>query len=221
MGRFALRRSVFRQDGRPHQLLVLTDLSRALREEEREAWQRLVRVLGHELNNSLAPIKSLAGSLERLLAREPLPEDWRDDSLRGLGVIAQRADALTRFLDAYAKLARLPPPRRQATDLGALIRRVATLERRVVVAVESGELLVSIDADQVEQLLINLILQRGGRRALRGQSTGGNVGSRGALLEPGPQEVEVLVTDAGPGLANSANLFVPFLPPSPRAVASD
>lgn len=216
MGRFALRRSLFRQAGRPHQLIVLTDLSRALREEERQAWQRLVRVLGHELNNSLAPIKSLAGSLESLLAREPLPEDWRDDSLRGLGVIAQRADALTRFLDAYAKLARLPPPRREATDLGALIRRVAAFERRVAVAVESGvDLLIPIDADQVEQLLINLV-----RNAVDAVLTGGGPAGKesGAVTmswNRGPQEVEVFVTDAGPGLANSANLFVPFFTTKP------
>src|SRR5206468_1721189 len=61
-GRWGVRRSTFREHGLPHELLVLTDLSRTLREEERRAWQRLVRVLGHEMNNSLAPIKSLAGS---------------------------------------------------------------------------------------------------------------------------------------------------------------
>lgn len=117
---------------------MLTDLSRALREEERQAWQRLVRVLGHELNNSLAPIKSIAGSLETLLSRNPLPEDWREDSQRGLGVIAQRADALTRFLDAYSRLAKLPPPRRQATDLSVLVGRVAALETRVPVSILAG-----------------------------------------------------------------------------------
>src|SRR5260370_950677 len=63
-GRWGIRRSTFRERGLPHELLVLTDLSRTLREEERRAWQRLVRVLGHEMNNSLAPIKSLAASLE-------------------------------------------------------------------------------------------------------------------------------------------------------------
>src|SRR5437773_4663844 len=72
-GRWGIRRSTFREQGLPHELLVLTDLSRTLREEERRAWQRLVRVLGHEMNNSLAPIKSLAASLESLLRREPLP----------------------------------------------------------------------------------------------------------------------------------------------------
>ena len=67
--RWLVRRSMFRQNGVPHTLLVLSDVSRALREEERSAWQRLVRVLGHELNNSLAPIKSIAGSLHTRISR--------------------------------------------------------------------------------------------------------------------------------------------------------
>jgi len=65
--RFLLRRSSFRQGGFPHQLVVLSDASRALHEEEHDAWKRLVRVLSHEINNSLAPISSVAGSLEQLL----------------------------------------------------------------------------------------------------------------------------------------------------------
>src|SRR5437868_14779517 len=115
-GRWGVRRSTFREHGLPNELLVLTDLSRTLREEERIAWQRLVRVLGHELNNSLAPIKSVAGSLENLLRRDPLPADWHEDARSGLNVIATRADALSRFMEAYARLARLPPPQKEETD---------------------------------------------------------------------------------------------------------
>src|SRR5450755_3281635 len=111
-GRWGVRRSTFRERGLPHQLLVLTDLSRTLREEERNAWQRLVRVLGHEMNNSLAPIKSIAGSLESLLRREPPPADWQDDARSGLKSIATRADSLSRFMQAYARLAKLPPRKR-------------------------------------------------------------------------------------------------------------
>jgi len=101
----------------PHELLVLTDLSRTLREEERRAWQRLVRVLGHEMNNSLAPIKSIAGSLEKLLQRKPPPDDWHDDAQSGLKSIAARADALSRFMEAYARLARLPPRKKRMSSL--------------------------------------------------------------------------------------------------------
>src|ERR1700704_1333134 len=137
-GRWGVRRSTFRERGLPHQLLVLTDLSRTLREEERNAWQRLVRVLGHEMNNSLAPIKSIAGSLESLLRREPRPDDWQDDARSGLKSIATRADSLSRFMEAYARLAKLPPPQREQINLGELIRRVISLETRLSIDIRPG-----------------------------------------------------------------------------------
>src|SRR2546423_4089929 len=119
-GRYDVRRSTFRERGVPHQLLVLTDLSRALREEERQAWQRLIRVLGHELNNSLAPIRSMAATLRSVMSRE-LADDWREDLEGGLAVIGDRAEALTRFMLGYTTLARLPPPVKRRLDLGALL----------------------------------------------------------------------------------------------------
>jgi two-component system, NtrC family, nitrogen regulation sensor histidine kinase NtrY len=145
-GRWGIRRSTFREQGLPHELLVLTDLSRTLREEERRAWQRLVRVLGHEMNNSLAPIKSLAGSLESLLRRDPPPPDWQDDARSGLHSIASRADSLSRFLQAYTRLTKLPPPQKQDIDLAELVQRVAELEPRLNVKVVSGPQ-IRINAD--------------------------------------------------------------------------
>src|SRR3954465_312245 len=127
-GRWGVRRSTFRERGLPHELLVLTDLSRTLREEERRAWQRLVRVLGHEMNNSLAPIKSLAGSLETLLRRRPMPGDWKEDAQSGLKSIAARADSLSRFMQAYTRLAKLPTPQKEEINLGELVQRVVNLE---------------------------------------------------------------------------------------------
>src|SRR5262249_18074299 len=151
-----VRRSSFRKQGHPLHLLVLSDLSRALREEERLAWQRLLRVLGHELNNSLAPIKSMAATLEDLLTREPRPVDWQEDMQRGLDVIASRAEALNRFMGAYARLARLPQPRFQKVGIGPLVRRVIGLETRVRVTFQPGpEMTIQADPDQLEQLLIN------------------------------------------------------------------
>ncbi len=125
VGRWDVRRSTFREGGAQHQLLVLTDLSQTLREEERIAWQRLLLVLGHELNNSLAPIKSVAGSLANLLTRDLEPPDWREDMQRGLAVISSRADSLARFVESYSKLARLPPPKLEPLKIGALVSRVA------------------------------------------------------------------------------------------------
>lgn len=204
VGRWDIRRSTFREGGAPHRLLVLTDLSQTLREEERTAWQRLLRVLGHELNNSLAPIKSVAGSLADLMSKTPEPEDWREDMQRGLGVISSRADSLARFVESYSKLARLPPPRLEPMQIGSLVARVASLERRLPVRVMAGpDLTVRGDNVQLEQLLINLV-----RNAVdASMETQGTV-EVGWMQNNG--QVEVWISDEGPGLASTANLFVPF-----------
>jgi two-component system nitrogen regulation sensor histidine kinase NtrY len=208
-GRWGVRRSSFRKEGHPLHMLVLSDLSRTLREEERLAWQRLLRVLGHELNNSLAPIKSMAATLESLLTRQPRPVDWREDMQRGLAVIASRAEALNRFMGAYARLARLPQPRFQRVDMGPLVRRVVELETRIRVALQPGpELAIQADADQLEQLLINL-LRNAADAALE---TGGNV--RVGWTKAGGY-LDLWVEDDGPGLSNTSNLFVPFFTTKP------
>ncbi len=204
VGRWDIRRSTFRERGVQHQLLVLTDLSQTLREEERTAWQRLLRVLGHELNNSLAPIKSVAGSLSGLLGRQPEPADWREDMQRGLDVISSRADSLARFVESYSKLARLPQPRFEALNVGELVRRVASLETRLPLNVVAGpEAIVNGDSAQLEQLLINLV-----RNAVDASlETGGAVECGWTQNNT---KLDVWITDEGPGLANTANLFVPF-----------
>src|SRR6058998_776578 len=209
-GRWGIRRSTFREEGLPHELLVLTDLSRTLREEERRAWQRLVRVLGHEMNNSLAPIKSLAASLESLLRREPLPADWKDDASSGLNSIASRADSLSRFLQAYTRLTKLPPPQKQDVDLAKLVQRVVDLEPRLKVQILPGpKTVIRADAAQIEQALINLV-HNAVDAALE---THGNVTL--GWREKG-NCVEVLVEDEGPGIMNPANLFVPFFTTKPE-----
>ena len=203
-GRWDVRRSTFREGGAQHRLLVLTDLSQTLREEERSAWQRLLRVLGHELNNSLAPIKSVAGSLADLVARQPRPGDWDDDMQRGLEVIQSRADSLARFIESYSKLARLPQPRFEPLLISSLVKRVASLETRLPVTVVPGpELTVKGDDVQLEQLLINLI-----RNAVDASMETGGAVNVGWNQDNGG--VEVWVSDEGPGLASTANLFVPF-----------
>ncbi len=209
-GRWELRRTTFRQEGLRHHLVVLADLSRALREEERQAWKRLVRVLGHEINNSLAPILSLTESLQRILEREPRPADAEDDVRQGLGVIAGRAKALNRFMASYAHLARLPAPDREPMEVRPWIRRVAELETRLPVAVLGGpEMVIAADGDQLDQLLINLVtnavdasLETGGGVEIQWRRDGGSV--------------EVLVRDAGPGIGDSTNLFVPFFTTKPE-----
>jgi two-component system nitrogen regulation sensor histidine kinase NtrY len=213
VGRWEIRRSLFRQGGRPHELLVLSDLSQPLREEERQAWQRLIRVIGHEMNNSLAPIKSIAGSLSTIVGREPPPADWRDDVQRGLAVIASRSESLSRFMSAYARLAKLPPPRLAPLDVGAVVGRVVTLEGAHHIDVAAGpRLTIQGDSDQLEQLLINLL----GNAVDAARETGGGVRVGWQRL-PGasPPTMELWVEDEGPGLSNTGNLFVPFFTTKP------
>jgi len=209
-GKFELRRSTFRLGGKPHQLLVLADLRRALREEERQAWQRLVRVLGHEINNSLAPIHSIAQSVQDTL-RAPAPhEGWREDVASGLQVIERRAESLSRFMTSYARLARLPPPRLGPVEVEEWVRRIAALEKRLQVSVAPGpEVRIEADADQLDQLLINLV-----RNAVDASlETRGDVT---VTWTAGAAHVEVSVLDEGHGIADASNLFVPFFTTKPQ-----
>jgi two-component system, NtrC family, nitrogen regulation sensor histidine kinase NtrY len=208
-GRWEVRRSPFRLGGLPHTLLILTDVSRSLRDEERQAWKRLMRVLGHEINNSLAPIKSIAASLAALVGRASDDREARDDMLRGLEVVASRADALARFTAAYSKLAHLPAPVLGKVALGPAIRRAAGLETRQPVTVRDGpEMVVQADPDLLEQVLINLL-----KNAVDATNeTGGGVAVGWSRV---PDGVEIVVEDEGPGLAQTANLFVPFFTTKP------
>jgi PAS domain S-box-containing protein len=197
-GPWEVRRVVFRRHGRPHRLLVVTDVSRALREEERRAWRRLIRVLGHEINNSLGSIQSTAALLNE---RTPATDRTAKD---GLELIEQRSRALGEFIRRYAELARLPPPSLEPVDIGELICGVALLEERVTVTVESKEPeVLYIDRGQVEQALINL-LRNAADAALE---TGGGVRVR---WRREANDLTIEVEDDGPGIAHTENLFVPF-----------
>jgi len=208
-GRWGVRRSTFRQGGKPHYLVVIADLSRALREEERQAWQRLVRVLGHELNNSLAPICSIAGSLEDIMKREVRAADWEDDLRRGLRLIVDRSDALSRFMRDYSRLTRLPKPQLRRTDISTLVRTAAGLERRAPVDIEPGpEVGLEADPDQLQQLLINLI-----RNAVDASLE--NQGKVRVGWSKNGSWLHLFVHDEGPGIANPSNLFVPFFTTKP------
>ncbi len=207
--RWELRRTTFRQDGRPHQLVLLTDVSRTLQAEEREAWQRLIRVLSHEINNSLTPIRSFAGSLRTIVQQGPRTPEGDEDLRRGLDIIGQRADSLGRFIAAYARLARLPMPVLQPVLVEDWVQRVVALERRRPVTISPGPSVVLIaDTGQMEQLLINLVRNAADAAA----ETGGTVEVTWSVRD---RELELAVLDDGPGIADTANLFVPFYTTKP------
>jgi two-component system, NtrC family, nitrogen regulation sensor histidine kinase NtrY len=207
-GRWEVRRGAFRQGGRPHQFVVLADVSRALREEERRAWQRLIRVFGHEINNSLTPIKSIAHSIRRMIARAP--EVPRGAEIQeALTLIETRSGALGRFLRAYAQLARLPKPQRRLIQLLPIAKRIAELEDRVPITIRpQDDVWVSADADQIEQLLINIVRNAADATV----DTGGSVWIDWATVDGA---LQIAVEDEGPGLPDTSNLFVPFFTTKP------
>lgn len=219
-----VRRSNFRQRGIPHTLLVLSDVSIALREQERDAWQRLIRVIGHEINNSLTPIKSIAGSLRSWIHADSLePRTMTafaaDNDVfsldRGLKIIENRAESLNRFIQAYRQLAQLPPPALRPVPLHVLIERAVAFETRVAVSLRPGpEIVLPLDPDQIEQLIINLLrnaaeaaLARFPDTPAKGEVTIGWKASAPGLV--------IVIEDNGIGLTNPSNLFVPFYTTKP------
>jgi two-component system, NtrC family, nitrogen regulation sensor histidine kinase NtrY len=223
--RWLLRRSSFRQNGVPHTLVVLSDVSRALREEERRAWQRLIRVLGHELSNSLAPIKSIAGSLSSRVSSTSMDEGVRSDLQRGLEIIEARSASLHRFLEAYRKLAQMPAPALRDVPLAPIVTRVAGFETRIRICVEAGpDITFSADPDQLEQMLINLV-RNAADAVLEDSGAIPEVPARssptsdcaGVVVrwDADDEDVTIRIEDNGPGLLNPANVFTPFYTTKP------
>jgi nitrogen fixation/metabolism regulation signal transduction histidine kinase len=218
--RWMVRKRSFRQNGVPHTLIVLSDVSRALREEERSAWQRLIRVLGHELNNSLAPIISISGSLSSRLPLPELPDAQNADFQRGLNIIESRTASLHRFLQSYRRLAQMPSPTLRPVELRPLIERVAALETRLRVEIAPGpDLVLTVDPDLIEQMLINLVRNAVDAALEQAQSpqtgtepTSPQVGMRWEQYE---RAVALMVEDNGIGLLNPSNAFVPFYTTKP------
>jgi nitrogen fixation/metabolism regulation signal transduction histidine kinase len=222
--RWFVRRSSFRQQGVPHTLVVLSDVSRALREEERRAWQRLIRVLGHELNNSLAPIKSIAGSLHARLTGSGITSEEQQDFQRGLSIIESRAASLNRFLQGYRQLSQMPPPALRRCSIAPIAKRVAALETRVPVAViPSPEIDFLADPDQLEQMLINLIRNAADAvlqmQEVERHSNGSKSSDSDQQIvfswKSTAEDVIISIQDNGPGLMNPANAFVPFYTTKP------
>src|SRR6202453_3490819 len=208
--RWLLRRAVFRQDGAPHTLLLLADVSVPLQEEEQIAWKRLIRVLGHELSNSLAPIKSIAGSLLARVDSMEGEDATLKDFRRGLSVVESRADGLHRFVQSYRLLAQLPPPHKKRVPVGPLLERVVLLEQRLAVRLEPGPpVALHADPDQLEQMFINLLAN-----AVDASLSNGAQPVR-AFWRLDDAVVVVTIEDRGMGIANAENLFVPFYTTKP------
>jgi nitrogen fixation/metabolism regulation signal transduction histidine kinase len=208
--RWLIRKAAFRQDGVPHTMLLLADVSLPLQEEEQIAWKRLIRVLGHELSNSLAPIKSIAGSLLARVDRMEGDDATLHDFRRGLGVVESRADSLHRFVQSYRLLAQLPPPQLKPVRIGPLLERVVLLEQRLPVQLEPGPpVVLDADPDQLEQMFINLLANAVDASLANGAQP---VRASWRLTD---SDLLVTIEDRGLGIGNIENLFVPFYTTKP------
>jgi nitrogen fixation/metabolism regulation signal transduction histidine kinase len=213
-GRWELRQGSYREGGMSHKLIFLSDLTHTLHEEERLAWKRLIQVLRHEISNSLAPIQSVAQSLQALLSREPLPKDWQEDADNGLEIIAERSETLHRFIESYSQLTHLADPNLSQVSVKAWVRHVAGLERRMVVSVVAGaDIVIRADRDQLEQLLINVI-----NNAVEASLESRPNGDGQVLIgwQGDSEQLQVWVDDDGPGIDEDKDAFVPFYTSKPH-----
>ncbi len=207
-GRWELRRATYREKGISHQLVFLSDMTRTLHEEQRQAWRRLIQILRHEINNSLTPIQSVAQSLQTRLKQEPSSENWEDDVREGLKIIAERSEVLGGFIASYSRLTRLPDPTFAKMDVETWIHHVVGLETRLSVEISHGpELTILADRGQLDQLLINIVSNAVEASLQAKQQADGHVAitwrKAGSFLE-------VWVDDDGPGFDTTKDPFVPF-----------
>ena len=207
-GRWELRRATYREKGLSHQLIFLSDMTRTLHEEQRQAWRRLIQILRHEINNSLTPIQSVAQSLQTHLKQESRSQNWEDDVREGLKIIAERSEVLGDFIASYSRLTRLPDPTFAEMNVETCIRHVVGLETRLSVEITHGpELTIQADRNQIEQLLINIM-----SNAVEASLQAKRQGDEHVVItwKVAGAFLEVWVDDDGPGLDTTKDPFVPF-----------
>jgi len=205
-GKFNVHMEEFREAGKQHKLLFLTDVSRLLRVEERNAWQSLVRVISHEINNSLAPIASISETLKRMMSKQQNIEMHKENLVDGLSIIAQRANNLTNFVNSYKQIAQLPEPKKSKTNIRELINKVIALyQNNNIHIISSDDVSLLIDPVQIEQVLINLI-----KNAIESVNVTKNDGNIEISWKLEQRKFQLFISDQGAGISNESNLFVPF-----------
>jgi nitrogen fixation/metabolism regulation signal transduction histidine kinase len=199
-GRWQIKQNSYRHQGKASRIMFIADLKQALSDQEIMAWQRLTRVISHEVNNSLTPIISLCQTLTGMLTKTGSGNEGA--VTEGLVVIGERAKGLQKFIAAYARLARLPAPNKvifPASDLAVRLKRIFC--EQVLEIAPFPDVAVFGDVVQLEQALINLI-----KNGLEADPSG--LVQLGCRLQGGQCEFQIL--DRGPGISNLENLFVPF-----------
>lgn len=192
------------EQGKRHRLIFITDIQEILRDEERNAWQRLLRVLSHEINNSLAPIASISESLYSSTLQESTtlePSDFQ----QGLAVISERSHHLNDFIKRYQQLSKLPDPSKSIVNVHHVLSSTVALFDDVLMNDVDESLTCFVDESQLQQVLVNLI-----KNALQAcePSMATEKTTIGVTSKPG--QLEITVTDNGCGITNMDNIFVPF-----------
>ncbi len=200
------------EKGIRQRLIFITDIQHLLREEERQAWQKILRVLSHEINNSLAPIASISETLTRLLSNNTLKSDdnaeinkeLSDDLQEGLAVITERANSLNSFLQRYQQLSQLPTPDKKIFDCEPLFKSMALLFSDSHMQFNGQSLFVYADEEQLQQVLVNLI--KNAQQAMSEMIKGKIVIS----WQQRAERIEISIEDEGTGINNTDNIFIPF-----------
>lgn len=206
-GRYRLHLERFIADGNTHNLLFLTNVSSILRLEERKAWRNLVRVLSHEINNSLTPLKSFSNSLKTQIEKRETDEILKQELLDGVAVIGNRANSLAEFVQSYQKIARMPEPDKKPTDFQTLVNSLVKLFHDNPINLQGDSLVLPIDASQIEQVMINLI-----KNAVEASSAAQPV--EVSWRQEGSRLI-VQIVDNGEGIQNLDNLFTPYYTTKP------
>jgi len=205
-GKFNVHVEEYRDKGKQQKLLFITDVSTMLRSEERNAWQALVRVISHEINNSLSPIGSISQSLKRLLTRQEDISEHKDYLIEGLTVVAQRTNNLANFVNSYKQIASLPEPKKEETSIANLVSKVLGLYQSQHIEIQTSvDVNLSIDAVQIEQVLINLL--KNAAEAIKNSGVDGKVT---ISWQQQGRVFKLAIKDDGTGVSNPDNLFVPF-----------
>jgi signal transduction histidine kinase len=203
--RLKVSRAEFRDRGFAKSFYVIEEMTEELRLTEKAAYEKLIRMMSHEVNNSVGAVRSL---LESSLRYAPqVGEEDRADFTNALTIASSRIDALNRFMAAFADVVRIPPPHRTPSRVDELVERVAALlrpeleDRRIAVTLALDDRgAYDLDVHQLEQVVLNIF-----RNAIEAVGRDGTIHASfaGGVLA---------ISDSGPGIAESirAELFTPF-----------
>ena len=219
----ALYATEFSMRGQKYTMVSVQNIQSELEEKEMEAWQNLIRVLTHEIMNSVTPIASLASTANDLLMQ--IPEDQEDskktpltaidDVSSAVQTIERRSQGLLRFVDSYRKLTRLPKPNFQIFPISELFERVQQLMQSQIsewgidfqTRVDPESLELTADPEMIEQVLINLLMN-----AIQASAKKRKARVRLTASMDDRGRTAIRVTDNGPGITDEAidKIFIPF-----------